>query len=186
MDHHLDLRLFPDPEIAEAHLLNALADKLHLVLAELKSEDIGVCFPRFRIDPPGLGNMVRLHSSRTSLTQLMSHAWLTGMRDHVEVGDIMPVPSSTGYRTVRRVQAKSSAERVRRRQMKRHGWTAQEAQELVPEAVARRLNLPFLNLRSRSTGQPFRLFIEQCPAQSPTEGIFNAYGLSQSATIPWF
>lgn len=116
----------------------------------------------------------------------MAQAWLAGMRDHVRCADIGRIPESAGYLTVRRIQAKSNPERLRRRQMKRKGWTAEQARAAIPESVAETLALPFLTVRSASTGQMFRLFIEQKPAEQPNAGRFNAYGISNEASLPSF
>jgi CRISPR-associated endonuclease Csy4 len=97
------------------------------------------------------------------------------------------VPESVQYRSVSRLQVKSNAERLRRRLMQRHSLTAEEARQRIPDTVERSLNLPFISLRSQSTGQSFRLFIQHGPLRQTAEaGDFNAYGLSSGATIPWF
>ena len=71
--------------------------------------------------------------------------------------------------------------------MRRHDLDAQDAHQRIPDEAARFVNLPFVQLRSTSTSQTFRLFIEHGPGQSnPIAGDFNAYGLSQVATVPWF
>ncbi len=187
MDHYIDIRVRPDPELATPHVLNALAGKLHLALAGLKSEHIGISFPRFRADRPTLGDTLRLHGDRQSLEQLMTRQWLAGINDHVRLGELLPVPATAKYRVVVRKQTCSSAERIRRRQMKRHGWTDEEAKQRIPDSIEKRLSLPFLNLRSQSTGQPYRLFIDHLPCQdTPAPGVFNTYGLSAAATVPWF
>jgi CRISPR-associated endonuclease Csy4 len=186
MDHYLDIRILPTPEIAEPHVLNVLAGKLHLALAELQSDDIGVSFPHFQLDPPRLGNLMRLHGSRTRLEKLMLRPWTAGVAHYVYIGAVTPVPTTKSHCTVRRIQVRSSAERIRRRQMKRHGWNVEEARARIPDTIERRLNLPFLSLRSSSTGQPFRIFIDQRQSESPVPGRFNTYGLSQAATVPWF
>lgn len=186
MDHYLDIRVLPTPEIAEPHVLNVLAGKLHLVLAEMQSDDIGVSFPRFQLDPPRLGNLLRLHGSRARLEQLMQRPWTAGVTDYIRVGEVTAVPTTKSHCTVRRVQVRSSADRIRRRQMRRHGWSLEEARARIPDTIERRLNLPFLSLRSSSTGQLFRIFIEQRQSDSPVPGRFNTYGLSQAATVPWF
>jgi CRISPR-associated endonuclease Csy4 len=117
----------------------------------------------------------------------MSQGWLTGMRDHVAVSEIATVPACVGYRVVRRVQAKSSPERLRRRLIARKDLTAEQAVLAIPDSAAETLRLPFLTLKSLSTGQRFRLFIEHLPVQDQASpGSFSAYGLSASATVPWF
>jgi len=71
--------------------------------------------------------------------------------------------------------------------MKRHGLDETQARERIPDSAAETLHLPFVQLRSGSTGQTFRLFLCLGPAQpTPVSGEFNAYGLSQNATVPWF
>ncbi|WP_417067157.1 type I-F CRISPR-associated endoribonuclease Cas6/Csy4 [Niveibacterium terrae] len=187
MDHYLDIRVRPDTETTTAHLLNALAGKLHRALVTLQSEDIGISFPRFRAEAPSLGEVLRVHGSRARLQQLVQLNWLLGVADHVAVGEVLPVPGQVGHRVVRRVQAQSNAQRLRRRYIKRHNCTEEEALERIPDSVEKTLHLPFLALRSQSTGQPFLLFVEHLAVQDqPVPGVFNAYGLGASATIPWF
>ncbi|KAF7597959.1 MAG: type I-F CRISPR-associated endoribonuclease Cas6/Csy4 [Candidatus Dactylopiibacterium carminicum] len=187
MDHYIDLRVRPDPEFPVPQLLNALAAKLHRALVALQAEDIGVSFPHHKAKGSGLGDILRLHGTAARLQTMMQSDWLQGMADHVEQAGILPVPMGAQFRVVRRVQAQSNAERIRRRQIKRHGWSEKEARERIPDAVEKRLDLPWLTLRSQSTGQNFRLFVEHLPCQpAANPGRFNAYGLSNTATIPWF
>ncbi|WP_365781323.1 type I-F CRISPR-associated endoribonuclease Cas6/Csy4 [Oryzomicrobium sp.] len=58
----------------------------------------------------------------------------------------------------------------------------------APAASSRASRLgPDATLRSASTGQQFRLFIEHLPDQAgASPGAFSAYGLSPTATLPWF
>ena len=187
MLHYLDIELRTDPEFGAAQLLAALYAKLHRVLVRLDSNSIGVSFPRHDGSAHRLGDCLRLIGPASDLARLMALDWLSGMRDHVNLGVVAPVPMTTAHRTLRRVQAKSSVERLRRRQIKRHGLTETQAHERVPDSAEQRLDLPFIPLTSSSTGQTFRLFLRlSAPTTAATMGIFNGYGLSTSATIPWF
>jgi CRISPR-associated endonuclease Csy4 len=113
--------------------------------------------------------------------------WLTGARDHTELALVAAVPDDAPHRSLRRVQAKSSPERLRRRHMRRHNLSAAKARERFPDTAAELLQLPFVTLTSGSTGQNFPVFVRLSPVVStPHTGSFNAYGLSNSATIPWF
>lgn len=187
MDSYLDIELRPDPEIAAHQLLGALYTKLHKALVAHGSTGIAVCFPDHRIKPATLGTHLRLLGSQTALQALMSADWLGGMRDHVLAHAVAAVPTDAQHRAVRRVQAKSNPERLRRRLMKRHGLNAAQALDRLPDSAAEYLDLPFVQLRSGSSGQTFRMFLNVGPALSVAIlGEFNAYGLSQSATVPWF
>ncbi len=187
MDHYVDLQLLPDPEIAQPHMMGALFSKLHLTLVTQRSEHIGISFPAVQDAPPWLGDCLRLHGIQAELAAMMATPWLAGMRDHVQASAVLPVPATARFRVVSRVQAKSNPDRLRRRQMRRHGIDAAEALARVPETAAERLDLPYVQLRSLSTVQSFRLFIRHGSLlDTASLGAFGAYGLSSSATIPWF
>ncbi len=189
MDHYLELRLMPDPEFKSTVLMNALFAKLHRALFDLNSTRIGISFPGVQTDPkhPGLGDRLRLHGTAADLHGLMALDWLTGMRDHTELYGPAPVPRTDSHRVVRRVQVKSSPERLRRRLVRRKGITDAEACQAISQDKAERLDLPYVTLTSRSTGQRFRLFIDhRPPGNELVDGAFSCYGLSPTATVPWF
>lgn len=187
LDHFVDLDLSPDPDLQVAHLMSALFAKLHRALVGQSIDDIGVSFPEFKADVPCLGRRMRLHGERDSLERLLDTGWLQGMRDHVVLGRVTLVPPHARHRVVRRVQVQSSPERMRRRLMRRHGLDAIQARQRIPDSAARFVHAPFVQLRSASTGQSFRLFIEHGPlVGGACPGRFTTYGLSQAATVPWF
>lgn len=186
MDRYIEFRLLPDPEYGPTQIMNILYGKLHLALAELGTGDVGVSFPdagKMRT----LGSRLRLHGSADALERLMRINWTTGMRDYVEQSSVMSVPDKTTFRSVYRVQAKSSPERLRRRMMKRHDVDAETAARQIPDSVSETLNLPFVQIKSLSSGKHFRLFFQFGPVEKEARnGIFSAYGLSREATVPWF
>lgn len=187
MCHYIDIHLRPDPEFVQHQLMAALFAKLHRLLAQMQSQRIAVSFPGYRESPATLGATLRLIGPASELTQLMERNWLQGMRDHTDVQPMETVPLEAAHRTLRRVQAKSNPERLRRRQMRRHNLTAEQALERVPDHCAENLKLPFLTITSASTGQRFRLFLRVgAPCSTAHAGDFNSYGLSSTATIPWF
>lgn len=187
MDHYVEIRILPNPEFTAPTLMSVLFGKLHLALIAERTVMVGASFPDMDMDKPAPGSRLRLHGSDNDLNRLMAADWLGGMRDHVRVDRLSIVPTNARHRVVRRVQAKSNPERLRRRMVKRKGVSETEARQAIPDEAAKMLNLPFVTLRSRSTGQPFRLFIEQKPIQSQqVAGEFNRYGLSAVATVPWF
>lgn len=187
MDHHVDIDVRPDPEFPPYQLMSVLYAKLHRALVAQGSTRIGVSFPGFDSKMPHLGTRLRLHGNLAALSSLLENDWLTGMRNHVALTQPLPVPENTQHRIVRRVQVKSSPERLRRRLMRRHDIGEQEARQRIPDESARFARLPFISLLSTSTGQAFRLFIDHSTIQArAASGDFNTYGLSQGATIPWF
>lgn len=186
MHHYIDIHLLPDPEFTPHQLMAALFGKLHRWLAQVQSRQIAVSFPGYAESPATLGRTLRLIGTAAELTRLMEHNWLQGMHDHSDVRPMAAVPAEASQRPLRRVQAKSSPDRLRRRQMRRHNLTPEQALEQIPDSCAETLRLPFLSLSSGSTGQRFKLFLRLGPCQAAQEGDFNGYGLSGTATIPWF
>lgn len=185
--HYIDITVKPDPESSAVQLLGALFNRLHITLVQHRRDDIGVSFPEYSMNPRSLGTTLRLHGSDHALRQLAEANWLKGLRDHVRIVDIASVPAGAPHRTVQRKQFKTSAERLRRRRMRRKGETQEQAIQAIPSSMEHRPNLPYVHLRSRSTAQPFCLFVTLGPlVANPTPGHFNSYGLGGATTIPWF
>jgi CRISPR-associated endonuclease Csy4 len=184
MDHYVDIQLLSDPELSQPVLMSALFAKIHSTLVALNSKHIGISFPKMQIlKTGGLGDCVRAHGSSDDLQLLLP---LLSVFDYAIVKAVSPIPTSTNYCTVRRVQVDSSLDCLRRRLMKRKNMSEADARQLISGNTLKRLDLPFVTIKSRSTGQMFRLFIEQKQVDTAMSGEFNNYGLSNSATLPLF
>ena len=188
LSHYLDLQLRPDPETTPTQLLAALYTRLHRALAAAPTTPgIAVGFPGYDASRHTLGECLRLYASEAVLQPWATGAWLGSLRDYASITAPALVPADAAQRTLRRVQVKSSPERLRRRLMKRHNISEAQAHERIPDSVGRVTDLPYLQLTSNSTGQQFKLFLELGAARpQPEVGSFNAYGLSATGTVPWF
>lgn len=185
--HYVDITVVPGPEFSTSQLFGALYDRLHLVLVQQRLDSIGVSFPEYSLMPRTLGATLRLHGNEEALRQLLRVDWLRGVRDHVRITDVAQVPEDARQRTVQRRQFKTNVERLRRRRMRRKRETEEQATEAIPLTAERRPDLPYVQLRSRSTGQSFSLFIALGPlVKDAVPGSFNSHGLSGTTTIPWF
>jgi CRISPR-associated endonuclease Csy4 len=184
VNYYIDIRILPNPDFSDSILMNELFSRLHKALVSFGQGEVGVSFPKVN---KTLGGHLRLHGHQSSLQRLMAAPWIGELKDYVVASDIASIPESVSYRIVKRAQAKSSSERLRRRSV-RKGWlTKEEADLKIVDSTEKTLELPFLKVRSHSTGQLFRLFIEHGPIiNTPVAELFSAYGLSPTATIPWF
>lgn len=170
-------------------LMSAVYNKLHRVLCDFQATDLGVSFPAHNhgVRARTLGDHLRLHGTHARLEQLMGAEWLTGMRDHTQVSELLAVPASAQYFNVARKQFNTGSPSRAKRYAKRHNISEDEARQIYTKLAARRIELPFVQINSRSTQQRFSLFIEHGkPQEKPVEGSFNHYGLSPNATVPWF
>lgn len=187
MNYYYEITLRPDPDFVPAILLNALFSKLHRFLVEHSALNIGVSFPQYSTVPLALGSCIRVHGTQADVTALHKGAWLAGMHDHVGCSEVAPAPENRQQVQVCRVQVKSNPERLARRYAKRHQLSETEALSIYQTVKPKKLRLPFLTLNSDSTKQRFVLLIQQSAPQSEAmSGAFNRYGLSQTATVPWF
>lgn len=184
MDHFIEIRVLPDPEFKEEMLMSALFAKLHRALGARGKGDIGVSFPEHSVKP---GSVIRLHGQQSALKELEAGRWRAGLNDYCAATAVQSVPEIKGWRTVARVQVKSSAARLLRRSV-RKGWITEEEAELRLGSVKEdRCSLPFIQMISLSSKENFRLFIQHGELkQDASGGLFSTYGLSAEATIPWF
>lgn len=184
MPHYIEIRLLPDPEFSTSVLMNALFAKFHRALVATGHGEVGVSFPQAQ---KTLGDRLRLHGSLSTLQRLMEISWLNGLKAYTSISAITPVPDNCQYRVVKRVQTKSSVERIYRRSVKKGWLTTEEADARMNNSTEQHLKHPFVHIKSLSSGQTFCLFIQQGKLlDSPVEGEFSAYALSGVATIPWF
>jgi CRISPR-associated endonuclease Csy4 len=185
--HYVDIKLAPDPEFGQAFLLGALYTKLHRALVQMGETGIGVGFPHYSTQPRTLGGTMRLFGSENSLELLLSTDWLRGMRDHTVLSPLAVIPSLVQHRRLIRRQFKTNVDRLRRRRMLRKGETYNQSVIAIPSEVERQPGLPYIHVRSSSTGQTFCLFLFLgTPEPQQIDGVFNSYGLSRTATLPWF
>ncbi|WGL59728.1 type I-F CRISPR-associated endoribonuclease Cas6/Csy4 [Pigmentibacter sp. JX0631] len=183
-DFYVNIEITENLEFSSQVILNTLYTKLHIELVNLKS-NIGVSFPNYK---KTLGNCLRIHGNEKDLMQLMENKWYGNLHSYINVSKILKIPENVSYRIVSRVQSKSSLDRLYRRSLRNGKKTLEEVQTLLSNNLEDKLlKYPFIELKSYSTKQRFKLFIQHQEIKKvPTEGKFSCYGLSQFGTVPWF
>jgi len=193
MDNYINIQIKPDAEKRENILLNEAFTKLHKALHELKQTSIGVSFPNYKLK---LGDVIRLHGDKVSLQTLQQSNWLGGLAGYCEASNILPMPEKiVGYRTVSRKQPTMTLKKLKKRvsYQKENGTLKTDEdvrtyeRQYKEKMYASSLDNPYLELQSASNGNLYRVFIEISEAQDKSSiGDFNYFGLSKTATIPWF
>ena len=73
------------------------------------------------------------------------------------------------------------------RLIKRGSISQEQVKEYRTKMFTKGLDNPYVELVSGSNGQKHRRYIEFGPLlANPTEGAFDQFGLSKTATVPWF
>lgn len=183
MNYYLDIRLKPDPEFKSTILMNAVYSKFHKALCDLNSVSIGVSFPKYK---KMLGDLMRIHGTAEALDKLQCLNWIGGMKGYCEQSDIKPVPTGAKFRVVSRKQSTMSNAKLNRL-LKRSSITEDQIEQYTAKMCTKGLDNPYLELISGSSGHKHRRYIEFGKLQdSPVDGSFDQFGLSKTATVPWF
>lgn len=195
MKCYVEITLLPSDDLGIYFLWQKVYQQLHLALVELsggKKNDIGCSFPEYSKGQPRLGRKVRVFSTNEEeLNQLNLTKWLEQLIDYCHISKIRQVPEQCEYVTFSRVHVKTNPERLARRRSKRHGESFEQALAYFEGFDYEYSRLPFIKLKSLSQQKKgehneLRLFIEQAKTFEAKSGSFNCYGLSKTATVPWF
>ncbi len=183
MTHYIDIRLFPKKEIRENVLLNQVYTAFHKRLYDLKSTDIAVSFPEYKLK---LGRLFRIHGTKEALEKLEEKEWLGKYKEFCKVSKIESVPEKTQYRTVSRIQQNMTEAKLRRL-IKRASIPQEDIKKYRIKMMQGGLENPYVELVSMSNGKLHRRFIEFGKVQGvDVKGEFDLFGLSKVSTIPWF
>lgn len=183
MEHYVDIKVLPDEEISVTFLMNTIYTKLHKVLYDLSSTNIGVSFPKHKVT---LGNVLRIHGEKSALYHFQSMDWMGGMMGYCAVSSIKHIPKDSKFRTVSRKQMTMSQSKLRRL-MKRGSMSGSEIGQYKAKMLSQRLSEPYVELVSSSNGHRHRRYIAFGQLlDEPIAGEFDQFGLSKTATVPWF
>jgi len=183
MDYYIDIQIQPDAEMRENLLLNKVYTKFHKVLFEIESTNVGVSFPKYQLI---LGRVLRIHGSVTTLTNLQSENWLGGLSGYCSVSGVVPIPAQVKHRVISRKQSTMTNAKLNRL-IKRGTISDENIKAYKAKMFTKGLDNPYLELESTSNEQLYRRYIQFGELLSEAvDGTFDHFGLSKTATIPWF
>ena len=194
MEFYQEITLLPTVEFSMYALWSKVYENLHLRLAEVQHNEsrgkIGIAFPDYRNDSDavGLGRRMRLLApEQEALEQLEIAKALHRYMDYVHISSIRRIPRNrvSGYAVYCRFRFESSRTQKARRYARRHDISYQEALSLFP-LDRRGSEPPYLQVKSLSNGNSFRLYINKKDVDSMVFDGFSAYGLSDKSSVPEF
>jgi len=183
MDNYIDIQIQPDAEMRENVLMNKVYTKLHKALFDLKSTSIGISFPEYKVL---LGHKIRLHGNPSMLNDLQGLNWLGGLSGYCQLSEILPVPQNAQYRVISRKQSTMTNAKLNRL-IKRGTISKENIKAYKAKMFTKGLDNPYFELDSTSNEQLHRRYIQFSEVLSePVKGEFDHFGLSKTATVPWF
>lgn len=183
MNSYIELQLKPDAEMREAELSSKVFTKFHKALVQLKTNQIGISFPKAHLK---LGRVFRIHDEASLLNDFQGLNWLGPLSGYCQQSDILPVPENTQYRVI--FEKRSNLSKAKLRRLIARGSIDKEGEKRYKvKMLSQGFDNPYLDLFSSSTEQVHRKFFAFSEIKDePNSGTFNTYGLSNTATIPWF
>lgn len=183
MDHYIEIKLKANAEMRENVFLNKLYAKLHKKLIDFNCSTIGVSFPGYKTM---LGSVIRLHGNASELGELQVVNWLGSLNNYCAVSELRKVPSDAQHRVISRKQSNMTQAKLNRL-IKRGTIATEEIKNYREKMFAQGLDNPYLELESVSNGNKYRRYISFGELQpNIVVGVFDSFGLSKKATVPWF
>ncbi|WP_444997738.1 type I-F CRISPR-associated endoribonuclease Cas6/Csy4 [Aliikangiella sp. IMCC44359] len=183
MEHYIDIKLNPDAEMREAELTSKIYTKFHKALVTLKTDQVGISFPKVNFK---LGLTFRIHGSQSLLNDLNGLGWLGSLKGACEEGDILEVPENIMYRCISSKRSNMSNAKLRRL-IARGSLDEEGIKRYKQKMFSQGFDNPYLDLVSASRGQVYRKFFNFGEIRKDSQsGEFDSYGLSKTATVPWF
>lgn len=192
MKNYQEITLLPTPEISSYFLWGKIFQQLHLAFVEHQNEEkkvaFGLSFPQYSEEHPNLGYKLRVFAcDEADLERLNLSDWLDRLSDYMHLTKPRQVPEKVKYyATYKRVQVKSSIERLARRKARRQNLTYEEALSQLRKMKPQMTRLPFVQFKSLSSQHHFKLFIQKQCTDTAQSGLFSSYGLSSQVTVPEF
>src|SRR3990167_1277774 len=170
MKKYFEITLIDNPNMSVCELWSKFYMQLHLALVEQQDQQgkipIGISFPEYRYESKKggyLGNKVRMFAQDENLLQLLDlNKWFAHLADYIHCTSIREVPSDRviTYAQYRRYHVKGNFGNLARRRAKRHKMSLDEAIKHY-QSKAYTSDLPYIQLKSLTNQQSFRLFIEK-------------------------
>lgn len=189
LSHYLEIKAIPQEEIQQSTIISLAMQNLHSLLKEFDGR-IGICFPEYRKQIMTLGGRIRCFGCLELLERLKHNLYTKELNNYVLISEVNPIPTKImSYSVYSRVQNKGSSDlRRAEKRMKNDGKSEDDIERILNFKIKNQkpISLPHVHLNSSSTGQDFLLMINKQKKKEKTEGVFNSYGLSKTATVPDF
>jgi CRISPR-associated endonuclease Csy4 len=200
MKYYFDITLLPDPEITLGFIWQKVFQQVHIALVDNKVGDnesaVALSVVGYRDKDFPLGNKLRLLAASEDVLQTLDmQRWLNRLSDYCHLSSIKPVPAEVKqYARFNRKNVKSIEKKAQRRAVHLAKPYDEVLAYLIEQGNSKECKLPFINVESQESkkqaGQgvscQFILFIEQVLFDEAVNGKFDCYGLSKTATVPWF
>lgn len=196
MKWYQDITLLPDAEANLGFLWHKVYQQIHLALADNKIAEsqsaVAVSFPGYGSKQFPLGDKLRLFAgTQAQLEKMNINQWLSRLTDYTHVKPVKSAPEVINqHACFHRKQFKSNLLKEAARRAQYKGETLEVAlahfAHYEKESALPYINMTSLSMEDNNSPRNFKLFVARELFDEPQAGPFNCYGLSKTATVPWF
>ncbi|MCS5709102.1 type I-F CRISPR-associated endoribonuclease Cas6/Csy4 [Candidatus Berkiella cookevillensis] len=200
MKYYIDITLLPNEDVSLGFLWQKIFQQVHIALVDNKVGEnesaIALSVVEYKDKNFPLGRKLRLLADTEEvLVKLNIQEWLKRLRDYCQIEPIKNVPDDIKqYAQFKRKSVKSIENKAKRRAEHLNKPYAEVLAYLIKEGRSTKSELPFIKVESQNSKKrveqgvscQFLLFIECSLLEKPASGKFDCYGLSKTATVPWF
>jgi len=200
MKYYIDITLLSDAEANLGFLWQKVFQQVHIALVDNKvgnnESDVAISIVDYGNKMFPLGNKLRLlASNEDSLQKLNVHRWLNRLNDYCHISSITIVPTGIKqYACFSRKNVKSIWKKAQRRAVHLGKPYDEVLAYLIEEDQSKECKFPFITVQSQDTKKrveqdvscQFPLFIRRTLYDAAVSGKYDCYGLSKTATVPWF
>ncbi len=202
MKYYQDITLIPDADVNLGFIWYKIFLQIHIGLADNKQANgtsaIAVSFPDYLYnqDQPNrfpLGKKLRLMANTEEhIQQFDTVTRLSRLEDYCHIrASIKRVPNDTKYCCFSRKSVKSAAKKAESLAAHLNKPLEEIIEFRKKNDLYQDCDLPFIHMESQQKNgsdvkNKFPLFVEQTFCDAPVQGCFDCYGLSKTATVPWF
>jgi CRISPR-associated endonuclease Csy4 len=207
MKYFLDITLLPDAENTLGSIWQKVFQQVHIALVDNKIGDnesaVALCIAQYDEKDSSLGSKLRLFAAnQEQLSKIDIEKWLSRLTDFCHVSSIKLVPNNVRQFACFKQKRIKGQGRVESQLLKKAKHIAEKynlefdkcLEELKVKSQFVKSSLPFVHVESQQTKKivanerqaTFPLFIERELSTQSIIGAFDCYGLSKTATVPWF
>ena len=183
MNKYIDVTLLPDEDMSLHELMSRVYFKLHKGLCNINSNTIGVSFPN---TDHTLGDIIRLHGWEEDLLNLEETNWLGGLIGYCNKTGILNTPESTSHYIVSQKRKKYDNARMKRLIKEGRLVTDEQIKEYNRKIIDSRFKKHYIEMMSSSGNKYIRCIQTSDVMVNATIGQFNTFGLSKTASVPYF
>lgn len=186
MKHYIEITLMDESLLY--FLWSLLYAQVHFSLVSLQKQgisNIGLGFPCYRFDRKTitLGNKLRVFADDAENLSLFLSDFITRLdeyiphhQDYYHIKSIKEVPKDCNYVVFARKHEDKSKESLAKRFAQKHKISYDEAMTRLGDYQPKPLKLPFVLIKSQSSGVRFKYYIEKRDA-GVAKAEFDSYGL---------